>query len=176
MIASPPFPPEVAADPRLISAAVYVAIAVVIVTAFPKLAGPLSSTWEKLTQGARRVQDAEHKADIAALSDRVELLSRLLDDYREEVEEMRREHRAEVEQLRRAHRREVGDIRNEQAEHNEVLADHASYDQAMIQLVIQLGGRPVAYKPLYPDATPGATPGAEHPPHDGGVPADLDHP
>lgn len=55
---------------------------------------------------ARRTQDEQHKADIAALTGRVDLLSRMVADYRHEVDEMRREQNA----------------------HNDVLSDPATYD------------------------------------------------
>lgn len=146
-----PISPEVATDPRFITAAVYVGVAVIVAAAFPRVLGPLWHGWQAWVLGARRTQDEQHKADIAALTGRVDLLSRMVADYRHEVDEMRREQNA----------------------HNDVLSDHATYDQAMIALVIQLGGQPPPYRPLWPtrpDGHPTATPG------DGGYPADLTHP
>ena len=154
MATPPPISPEVATDPRFITAAVYVGVAVIVAAAFPRILGPLRQGWQAWVLGARRTQDEQHKADIAALTDRVDLLSRMVADYRHEVDEMRRE----------------------QNTHNDVLSDHATYDQAMIALVVSLGGTPLPYRALWPTCPSSDPQEQPDPPNDGGYAADLTHP
>lgn len=156
MIRTPltPIDPSVAADPRLINVAVTVAAVVVIATAFPRVVGPLQKTWEAWTLSARRAQADERASDVAELRSEVANLRTLLRDYRTDLD----------------------DLRRHQTAHTDVLSAHASYDQAMIALVVSLGGTPLPYRALWPTCPSSDPQEQPDPPNDGGYAADLTHP
>ena len=67
-------------------------------------------------------------------------------------------------------------LRRHQTAHTDVLSAHAAYDQAMIALVVSLGGTPLPYRALWPTCPSRDPQEQPDPPNDGGYSADLTHP
>lgn len=150
---------QVLALPWVIQMLAVILIVVVVAQAFPRVTGPWQAAVEDWTNSRRRTKAAGRDADVTALRGQVDEMQSVLAESRQETSAVRRELR----EFR-------AETRHYQRRHDAVLSVHAGWDQAMIQLVVTLGGKPLPKPPLWPEILPG--PAA----NDGGWTADNDHP